>query len=1423
MASIPQGSALGPTAETKPLGEQIRAIIKPLASLKIAVTVFSLSLFLILVGSLAQARTDIWEVVGQYFRCWVAWVDVKDFFPPAFFPPLKYPNLAEGLETFPIQRFPFPGGWSLGLVATINLLAAHGLRFKIQAKGTRLYAGLAALIAGLGITWIVVASGMNADGFQTTPMLSYQRVWVIFQVLTVLGICWVAWKSLAISRSLIAKGLILTIAVGLCGVAIINKPLTDASMRILWQLMKAEFASLVLLWACWLLFKKRSGVVLLHAGVAVLMLSEVMVGLTVSENQFQMWEGETANYVFDTREREIVVIDNSGEESKVVSIPERMIVAAAAAEDPDDRIIQDERLPFDIELVEFYRNSQLRRAEPGDDNLSTAGSGVRWIAEAVKKGSGMDSTVDISAAYVRLLRKEDNKALGTYMLRAESPTEPILAGGTIFDVGMRFKRTYKPYTVTLLDVQKNDYLGTSTPRDYSSMVRLLDKENNVDRKVRIWMNNPLRYRGETLYQTSYNKNQKGTEAFDPSREDGAEMTSLQVVNNRGWMLPYMACMIVLTGMAVQFGMALVRYQNRKIRANAPDTPLAAGATAAAQNALANPATKTSGSGKALAWSIVLGLVVAGYFGSKFRVKKTDPDQANIYAFGKIPVVKGGRQQPLSSVAMNRLRVLTNGKTAFNRELRQDELTDQWGDVSQDVVAAIPGLEPKDLDAFEGDVSDLVRYIAAGKEMDEREVYARLAKRSMSGNSAITRKTPALWWYLDVISGREEAQRHRVLRIDEPQLLQVLDLAPRDGATYSVAEVMQHWGELQGQLEQASKQFSADADKATRFQRRLLKLANNMSRISQSEQVFSTLEPGRLQGSLLRRLEIQEILKRMGATSDSALVLQIPRPDKKLDGKWESIPLTSVKNDLLKIAAKEGAKDIDGLATAVMNQLPDELVLGGLEDMIEQLNELKARAPEEPQELNKLAAKVIPELGPDAFKLKELLTTIAATDKKTAKEIFDDLSEEQRARIYEVSAADVLLSWRSEVSPEAVQATQDFFGSENVSIAGINKRVHAYTAEIAAKLFTDEDVATGPSKHLTRFLAIMDAWKNDDIKEFNRLVEDHNTALAATDFADVDTSRTSFEAWFNHAAPSYYCAVMYLTAFALACLSLVVWDKTLGRAAFTITLVTFGVHTFTLIARIYISGRPPVTNLYSSAVFIGWGAVLLGLIFEFVNKRGIGNLVSTAAGAATLVIAYFLGKDGDTFEVLQAVLDTQFWLATHVVCITLGYSATFLAGLFGIVYIMMGVFTPSLRDNDRKELSRMIYGTICFAMLFSFVGTILGGLWADDSWGRFWGWDPKENGAMMIVIWNAIVMHARWDNMIKDRGMAVLSVIGNVVTAWSWFGVNELRAGLHSYGFTEGRLYWLIVFVLSQLLIVSIGLFPKDMWRSFRKDGEVTIA
>ncbi|HYP17013.1 MAG TPA: cytochrome c biogenesis protein CcsA, partial [Opitutus sp.] len=238
-------------------------------------------------------------------------------------------------------------------------------------------------------------------------------------------------------------------------------------------------------------------------------------------------------------------------------------------------------------------------------------------------------------------------------------------------------------------------------------------------------------------------------------------------------------------------------------------------------------------------------------------------------------------------------------------------------------------------------------------------------------------------------------------------------------------------------------------------------------------------------------------------------------------------------------------------------------------------------------------------------------------------------------------------------------------------------------------------------------------------------------------------------------------------------------------------------------------------LYSSALFVGWGAVTLCLILEAVYKNAIGSVAAGVIGFGTLLIAHHLSLGGDTMEMMRAVLDSNFWLATHVVVVTAGYSATFLAGFLAIIYILRGLLTRSLDKATGDALARMVYGIVCFATLFSFTGTVLGGIWADQSWGRFWGWDPKENGALMIVIWNAIILHARWGGLIKQRGLMCLAIGGNIITSWSWFGTNMLGVGLHSYGFTDAAFVALSAFVLSQLVIIAVANIPLSKWRSFR--------
>jgi ABC-type transport system involved in cytochrome c biogenesis permease subunit len=350
---------------------------------------------------------------------------------------------------------------------------------------------------------------------------------------------------------------------------------------------------------------------------------------------------------------------------------------------------------------------------------------------------------------------------------------------------------------------------------------------------------------------------------------------------------------------------------------------------------------------------------------------------------------------------------------------------------------------------------------------------------------------------------------------------------------------------------------------------------------------------------------------------------------------------------------------------------------------------------------------------------------------------------------------------------------------------------------------------------TNYAAIASDYRNDRPADFNRAVAIYRVWMQGNDLYPA-LRKGSQEFFFNQIEPFYKSMVIYVAALLLGFIVWINLSEPVRRTGLALLVLAFVIHTFGLGFRMYLEGRPPVTNLYSSAIFIGWGACLLGIILERIFKGGIGLVVAGFIGFTTLIIAHHLALSGDTMEMLRAVLDTNLWLATHVVIVTTGYASMFVAGILAIIYIVRGFFTHTLSKEMARTLSRMVYGIVCFATLFSFVGTILGGIWADQSWGRFWGWDPKENGALLIVLWNAVILHARWGGMIRERGLMAMAVFGNIVTSFSWFGVNMLGIGLHSYGFMDKAFPWLVGFDISQVVLIVLALLPLHYWASFKE-------
>ncbi|PYI84304.1 MAG: cytochrome C biogenesis protein, partial [Verrucomicrobia bacterium] len=230
-----------------------------------------------------------------------------------------------------------------------------------------------------------------------------------------------------------------------------------------------------------------------------------------------------------------------------------------------------------------------------------------------------------------------------------------------------------------------------------------------------------------------------------------------------------------------------------------------------------------------------------------------------------------------------------------------------------------------------------------------------------------------------------------------------------------------------------------------------------------------------------------------------------------------------------------------------------------------------------------------------------------------------------------------------------------------------------------------------SPAVTYYATMSSAYQQGRPADFNQAVTAYRQWLGR-DFSP-ELKKAAAEAFFSAFAPFYKSLIIYLVAFLFVCAYWFNFAPWLRQSAFYLIGLAFLIHTAGLIFRMALEGRPPVTNLYSSAIFIGWGAVILGAVLERFYKDGIGIVTSAAIGFATLIIAHNLAlvaEHGDTMEMLRAVLDTNFWLATHVTSVTLGYAATFVAGFLAVLYIVRGVLTRSLSELAAKSLARMVY-------------------------------------------------------------------------------------------------------------------------------------
>ncbi len=470
----------------------MKKIIDFFLSLKLTVVLLALSMVLVFAGTLAQVDKGIWTVMDQYFRCFIAIIELSIFFPRTW----NVPNL----------QIPFPGGFLIGTLLTINLVAVHAASFKIQTNGMRRIVGVAMLLAGILVTCGVMF------GWGTAPVAATD---------------------------------------------------SDAFWRVFLRLGRGTLAAVVFYIACVLLYRKRAGMVLLHAGILFLLIGEFITALFAVEATMTIKEGETVNFIDHSQRLELAFTEKSNPDHDTVTvIPQRKLKNGATIKARD--------LPFDIKINRYMVNSSQPRPLQGipealkENYPQYEGYGGRLYMAEMPEVSGATGARNAPAVDVEFFDRASGESLGRYVLSLwmypnfvnrswDMPTN-LKVGGKDYATYFRFHREYltspsgSPYSIKLLDFVHEKYEGTQMPKDFASQIHLINQGDDVDRELRIWMNNPLRYARQTFYQSG----------FLP--DDGG--TVLQVVRNDTWMIPYLSCMIVFVGMAAQFVQSFSRYLRR---------------------------------------------------------------------------------------------------------------------------------------------------------------------------------------------------------------------------------------------------------------------------------------------------------------------------------------------------------------------------------------------------------------------------------------------------------------------------------------------------------------------------------------------------------------------------------------------------------------------------------------------------------------------------------------------------------------------------------------------------------------------------------------------------------------------------------------------------------------------------------------------
>lgn len=254
----------------------------------------------------------------------------------------------------------------------------------------------------------------------------------------------------------------------------------------------------------------------------------------------------------------------------------------------------------------------------------------------------------------------------------------------------------------------------------------------------------------------------------------------------------------------------------------------------------------------------------------------------------------------------------------------------------------------------------------------------------------------------------------------------------------------------------------------------------------------------------------------------------------------------------------------------------------------------------------------------------------------------------------------------------------------------------------------------------------------------------------------------------------------------------------------LSIVTLLIETVGMGMRVLISGRAPITNMYETVLFSGYGALVIALIVMFFKRDKIFLLAGLGYNVLCLFMMKFANNMLDSgIAPLVPVLRDNFWLSTHVTTIILSYAALALSWMLANIILIRNKF-GKLSKADYRYYEKLIALSIQVGVVLLAAGLILGGIWADYSWGRFWGWDPKETWSLIVLLFYMALLHGKYTSWVNTHRFVVAAAGGFMTVMMAWFGVNYILAtGLHSYGFSEGGAIFLGTFFALQTLVLII--------------------